>query len=143
LVAQLNCMSETNRRTFLSTTAVLCAGTVTAAAGPFPVAGKRFPVVHHVFFWLKNAGSETDRKKLIEGIKTLKAIDAVGELHTGVVASTEKRDVVDNSWDVSELIFFKDLASQAVYQTHPVHQAFIKNYSHLWSKVLVYDAMEV
>lgn len=135
-------MSETNRRTFLSTTALLCAGTVTAA-GPFPASGKKLPVVHHVFFWLKNAGSETDRNKLIEGIRTLKAIDAVGELHIGVVASTEKREVVDNSWDVSELIFFKDLASQAAYQSHPIHQAFIKNYSHLWSKVIVYDATEV
>ena len=138
----LNCMSETNRRTFLTTTAALCAGTVTAA-GPFPVAGKKYPVVHHVLFWLKNAGIETDRKKLIEGIKTLKAIETVGELHVGVVASTEKRDVVDNSWDVSELIFFKDLAAQAAYQVHPVHQAFIKNYGHLWSKVIVYDATEV
>lgn len=135
-------MPETNRRTFLTTTAALAAGTVTAA-GPFPASGKKFPIVHHVFFWLKNAGNEADRKQLIEGIKTLKGIETVGQLHAGVVASTEKREVVDYSWDVSELIFFKDLASQAAYQTHPIHLAFVKNYSHLWSKVIVYDMSEV
>jgi hypothetical protein len=134
-------MSETNRRTFLTTTAALCAGTV-AASSPLPAAAKKYPIVHHVFFWLKNAGSEADRKKLIEGVKTLRAIDAVGELHVGVVASTEKRDVVDASWDVSELIFFRDLASQAAYQSHPIHQAFIRDYGHLWSRVIVYDAVE-
>ncbi|MBO9632066.1 MAG: Dabb family protein [Chitinophagaceae bacterium] len=134
-------MSETNRRTFLTTTAALCAGTV-AASTPLPAAGKKYPIVHHVFFWLKNAGSETDRKKLIEGVRTLKAIEQIGELHIGVVASTEKRDVVDTSWDVSELIFFRDLAAQAAYQNHPIHLAFVRNYGHLWSKVIVYDAME-
>lgn len=135
-------MKETNRRTFLTASATVCAGAA-VAAGPFPAGSKKLPIVHHVFFWLKNAGNEADRKKLIEGIKTLKAIETVGELHVGVVASTEKRDVVDNSWDVSELLFFKDLAAQAAYQSHPAHLAFIKNYSHLWSKVLVYDAAEV
>ena len=64
------------------------------------------------------------------------------DLHVGVLASTEKRDVVDTSWSVSELIFFSDLAGQATYQTHPLHLEFIKNCSHLWAKVVVYDAVE-
>jgi hypothetical protein len=79
----------------------------------------------------------------VEGLKTLKKIETVLELHVGVLASTEKRDVVDTSWQVSELMFFKDLAGQATYQAHPVHVAFVKNYSHLWDRVVVYDAMEV
>lgn len=106
-----------------------------------PATAKR--LAHHVFFWLKNPASVEDRDKLIEGIRTLSAIETVRGMHVGVVASTEKRDVVDNSWQVSELLFFDDLAGQSVYQTHPVHLAFVKNYSHLWAKVLVYDAMEV
>ena len=101
------------------------------------------PLAHHVFFWLKNPSSKEDRDKLVEGVKTLKKIETVLELHVGVLASTEKRDVVDTSWQVSELMFFKDLAGQADYQTHPVHLDFIKNYGHLWEKVVVYDAMEV
>jgi hypothetical protein len=51
--------------------------------------------------------------------------------------------VVDTSWDVSELLFFDDEAGQKVYQDHPIHQAFVENCSHLWEKVLVYDALDV
>jgi hypothetical protein len=101
-----------------------------------------FPVVHHVFFWLKNPSSKEDRDQLINGIKTLSAIPTVCDIHVGIVASTEKRDVVDNSWDISELLFFGDLKGQETYQTHPIHLEFIKNHSHLWEKVLVYDIVQ-
>jgi hypothetical protein len=101
-----------------------------------------YPVIHHVFFWLKNPGSIADRDQLIAGVKTLAAIETVHNLHVGIVASTEKRDVVENTWDVSELMFFSDLAGQAIYQNHLLHQDFIKNCSHLWEKVVVYDAVE-
>ncbi|MBC9930254.1 Dabb family protein [Chitinophaga qingshengii] len=135
-------MKTSSRRKFLGTTATLCAGSA-AAAMPL-VAGKpKYPVSHHVFFWLKNPGSTADRDKLVEGVKTLSRIPAIGELHVGVVAGTEKRDVVDTSWAVSELIFFRDVAAQATYQTHPIHLDFIKNYGHLWERVVVYDALEV
>jgi hypothetical protein len=100
-------------------------------------------LAHHVFFWLKNPDSIEDRDKLVEGVKTLAKIETVREIHVGVLASTEKRDVVDTSWQVSELMFFRDLAGQETYQTHPVHLDFVKNYSHLWAKVVVYDALEV
>ena len=136
-------MSTSNRRKFLATAATVAAGTVTASAMPVINAPGKYPVVHHVFFWLKNPGSLEDRNQLIAGLKTLSKIETVKELHVGIVASTEKRDVVDKSWDVSELIFFKDLAGQATYQSHPIHLEFIKNCSHLWEKVIVYDAIEV
>lgn len=103
---------------------------------------KQYPLIHHVFFWLKNPGSTADRHQLVAGLKTLSEIPAVKELHVGIVASTEKRDVVDNSWDVSELMFFEDMEGQASYQTHPLHLEFIEKCSHLWEKVVVYDALE-
>lgn len=134
-------MEKSNRRKFLGTAAALAAGTA-AAAMPLPVKGNKYPVIHHVFFWLKNPGSVEDRNKLVEGVKTLSKIPTVKELRVGVVASTEKRDVVDNSWGVSELMFFEDLAGQETYQSHSIHLEFIKNYSHLWAKVIVYDAVD-
>ncbi|HEY4287614.1 MAG TPA: Dabb family protein [Puia sp.] len=99
-------------------------------------------LVHHVFFWLKNPSSTADRDQLVEGVKTLAKIETVKELHVGIPASTEKRDVVDTSWAVSELMFFNDVQGQDTYQQHPVHLEFIKNYGHLWEKVIVYDAVE-
>lgn len=134
-------MKTSNRRKFIATTAALTAGAAVSAM-PLSTMTNKYPVIHHVFFWLKNPGSIEDRDKLVEGVKTLSKIETIKELRVGVVASTEKRDVVDNSWGVSELMFFSDLAGQATYQTHPVHLEFIKNYGHLWEKVIVYDAVD-
>ncbi len=134
-------MKTSGRRKFLTTSAALAAGAAVSAS-PLNKYGNKFPVVHHVFFWLKNPGSVADRDQLVAGVKTLSKIETVRELRVGVVAATEKRDVVDNSWAVSELMFFSDLAGQATYQTHPVHLEFIKNCSHLWEKVIVYDAVD-
>ena len=134
-------MNKTNRRKFIGTTAALVAATA-AAAFPLKPMENKYPIVHHVFFWLKNAGSIEDRDKLVAGVKSLSKIETIRELRVGIVASTEKRDVVDNSWAVSELMFFSDLAGQATYQNHPVHLEFIKNYSHLWERVIVYDAVD-
>lgn len=135
-------MKISNRRKFLATAATASAATL--IHGPaFAKKDSKKQIAHHALFWLKNPGSAEDRDKLVEGVKTLAKIETIRELHVGVVANTEKRDVVDASWAVSELMFFDDLAGQATYQAHPVHLDFIKNYSHLWSKVIVYDAMEV
>lgn len=93
-------------------------------------------IVHHVFFWLKKP---SDAPKLLEGLKTLRAIPQVNQLLIGQPASTEKREVVDNSYHVSELMYFDTLAAQKEYQDHPIHQKFITDYSGLWDKVVVYD----
>ena len=101
------------------------------------------PVVHHVFFWLKNKDSKEDLNRLLQGLKTLEKIETVRKIHIGVPASTELREVVDASFSASELLFFDDLAGQKIYQDHALHQKFIADCSHLWEKVIVYDAIEV
>ena len=121
----------------------MAAGTVAASAMSTNNAAGKYPVVHHVLFWLKNPNSKADRDKLIAGVKSLGKIKTVRELHVGVVASTEKRDVVDNSWAVSELMRFSDLAGQQAYQNDPIHLKFVEECSPLWDKVIVYDAVEV
>ncbi len=133
-------MKTSSRRKFILTSASLAVGTVAATAMPMhSIMENKYPVIHHVFFWLKNPDSKEDRDKLIAGVKTLSKIEVIRELRVGVVADTEKRDVVDKSWAVSELMFFSNLADQASYQNHPIHLEFIKSCSHLWEKVVVYD----
>ena len=134
-------MKKSNRRKFIATAAGL-AGTVSVSAALNAGQAANKVLVHHAIFWLKNPNSTEDRDKLLEGIRTLAKIETVKEIHVGALASTEKRPVVDTSWQVSELMFFSDLAGQATYQSHPIHQDFVKNYSHLWEKVVVYDAMD-
>jgi hypothetical protein len=57
----------------------------------------------------------------------------------GTPASTIEREVVDNSFDVSELMIFDSVQAQDAYQVHPIHADFVDNYSHLWERVVVYD----
>jgi Stress responsive A/B Barrel Domain len=94
---------------------------------------------HMALFWLNRFDSAADRAMLAEGLETLRAIPQVKTLHIGMPASTEDRDVVDHSYDLSESMTFDSLADQSAYQTHPIHQAFIAKCGHLWSRVLVYD----
>lgn len=130
-------MHQYNRREFIAAASLLAATPlITDTMTDTKPASQ---LVHHVFFWLKNPGSEKDRKQLIEGLQTLKAIKEIKQLLIGTPASTEKREVVDNSFDVSELMYFDNVEGQNAYQVHPIHKAFVEKYSHLWDKVIVYD----
>jgi hypothetical protein len=100
-------------------------------------------LVHHVFFWLKDPNSKEDLERLLAGLRTLRSIETVRGTHFGVPASTEKRDVVDNSFSASEILLFDDPAGQKIYQDHPIHQQFVADCSHLWERVVVYDAFSV
>lgn len=137
----------TTRRTFLAGSALMGAAmSVSAHNHGDKHHGKKDELprlLHHVFFWLKNPDSEADRAALIAGIKELGAIETVRAIHVGIPASTEKRDVVDNSYHVSELLCFDDVEGQNVYQVHALHEAFVEKCSHLWSKVVVYDTLAV
>ena len=132
-----------NRRVFVTAAATFGAAAVLSSSLFAKQNDMKQPLIHHAIFWLKNPGSTEDRDKLAEGVKTLAAIKQIKTLYVGIVANTEKRDVVDQSWGVSEIMFFENLTDQASYQNNNIHQSFIKNYSHLWEKVVVYDAMTV
>jgi len=129
-----------NRRQVVKGVALGAAAMTPGAASAAPAAGK---IVHHVFFWLKNPGSAADRDALIAGLRKLATVDVVRSLQIGVPASTEQRDVVDSSFQVSELMVFDSLADQQSYQDHPIHKDFIAKCGHLWGKVIVYDMVTV
>lgn len=135
-------MEKQTRRTFVAS-AVALGATTAAAAMPTMTQTNKKQLTHHVFFWLKNRDSKEDLKKLLEGLRTLEKIESVRNIHIGVPASTEKREVVDNSYSASELLFFDDVAGQDAYQVHPIHKKFVEQYSHLWEKVIVYDSIDV
>ncbi|TPE41066.1 Dabb family protein [Pontibacter mangrovi] len=137
-------MKKQSRRSFLG------AGTILSVAGALaalPLLGSAFKkpkgnFVHHVYFWLHNPDSEADKAKLIEGLQTLKKIKEIRLARIGQPASTN-RDVIERGYAVSWLLFFDNLDEQEVYQKHPIHLKFVENYSHLWSKVIVYDSVDV
>jgi hypothetical protein len=124
---------------------ILSASAVTIGTSVFSnnVSTNSEKLTHHVFFWLKNPNSKEDLTKLMEGLNSLKKIKSLRGCKIGVPASTERRDVVDNSYAVSLLIFFEDVKGHDEYQVDSIHTSFVKNYSHLWSRVIVYDSVDI
>ena len=98
--------------------------------------------IHHVYFWLKNPGNEQDKQQLISGLKKLSKVKTIREFHIGVPAGTN-REVVENSYAVSWMLFFKNRADQDSYQVDPIHLNFVETCSHLWEKVIVYDSIDI
>lgn len=143
--SQSNIMKQSTRRQFIAGSALVGLSSAASAESSKPGTerGKdSLPkLLHHVFFWLKNPESAEDRDALIKGIKSLAAIETVKAIHVGIPASTEKRDVVESSYHVSELLCFDDVEGQNVYQVHALHKKFVEDCSHLWSKVVVYDVI--
>lgn len=135
-------MKKQTRRNFLAAAGIL-GSALAASAMPLEKTENKKPVIHHVFFWLKNPNSKEDLDKLLAGLQTLKKIETVRAIHIGVTAKTEERSVVDATFSASELLFFDDLAGQKTYQDHPIHLEFVKNCSPLWEKVIVYDSIDI
>ena len=126
-----------NRKKFLATASAMAWGIAPLMAQE----KSQHTITHHVFFWLKKSDSKEDLSKLVDGLTALKKIQFIQTLLIGVPAATEKRDVVDDSYSASLLLFFKDIASEQEYQIHPIHLQFIEQYSPLWKKVVVYDTL--
>jgi hypothetical protein len=136
-------MTTHSRREVITAAAALAGAAVTAqtAAASPATAGKVAipPVVHHVFFWLKNPKSKEDLARLLAGLRTLGGIETVKAIHIGVPAETEQRSVIDASYQASEILFFDDVAGQNAYQVHPIHKKFVADCEHLFERVVVYD----
>lgn len=129
---------EASRRELAAMIALGSAGIAVSSAKAETPSAKP-ALVHHVFFWLKRPGSQADREQLIAGLRTLRGIPVIRGLEIGIPAETENRDVVDASYDVSELMFFDSVQDQKTYQDHPIHRDFVKSCEHLWARVVVYD----
>src|SRR5205814_6189264 len=97
--------------------------------------------IHHVFFWLKNSDSKEDNDALVNGLKKLSAVKTIRQFHIGVPASTN-RAVIDRSYSVSWCLIFDNEEDEENYQADPIHLNFVKECSHLWSKVVVYDSVD-
>lgn len=98
--------------------------------------------VHHVFFWLKEADNKEDLKQLVAGLKKLSGSPAIDQFQIGKPADTN-REVIERTYSVSWMLLFKTPEAQETYQVHPDHMEFVKDCAHLWSKVVVYDSVNM
>jgi len=99
----------------------------------------QYSFIHHVFFWLKE-NNETNREQLMEGLKKLSSVSTIRQFHIGVPANTS-REVIENTYSVSWMLLFDNAADQDSYQVDPIHLNFVKECSHLWNKVTVFDTV--
>ena len=131
-----------SRREFIANTskAMVAGGLITLAEKGDPVMVEN-KFIHHVYFWLKNAGSKEDKAKLIEGLTKLSKVKTIKTFHIGQPADTN-RDVIERGYVFSWFCLFENGADQASYQVDPIHLKFVEDYSSLWSKVIVYDSVD-
>lgn len=126
------------RRTVIGGAAGLAGAAVAGTASAQAPALSDGVFVHHVYFWLKEPGDPQAREALIAGLRRLAAAPDIQWSHIGLPAESE-RDVVDDSYSVSWLVFFADRAAEERYQVDPIHLKFVEDCSHLWERVVVYD----
>ncbi len=131
-----------SRRNFVAKVAASMAATslISASNGAFAGEPIQNTFVHHVFFWLKEPENQNARKQFEKGLSDLVKVPEIKSYHIGKPVESA-RDVVDDSFTYSYIAFFKNKEDQDIYQTHPIHLKFIKDCQHLWTKVIVYDAM--
>lgn len=98
-------------------------------------------LIHTVYFWFTDEADEEDSEFFYSELKKLSNIPLIKQKYIGVPASTEQRDVIDNSYDYSITFIFDNKEDEKAYQEHPDHLEFIDKNAHLWEKVLVYDAI--
>ena len=105
-------------------------------------------IAHCVFFWFKDHVDAARRREFEEGLRGLTqspSVDAVRIGRPAAQAPGKERAVVDDSYDYQLLIEFPDQAAADAYQdpADAVHTAFIQRFKDDWSRVQVYDAVEV
>jgi hypothetical protein len=96
--------------------------------------------IHHVFFWLRDPGNKKNEEELIQGLRKLSKVKTIKNFHIGRPADTN-REVIERSYSISWCLFFDNPIDQDHYQTDPIHLDFVKECSHLWSKVIVHDSV--
>ena len=101
-------------------------------------------LVHSVYFLLNKLENSTDSEEFETAIKKLLSTNKLAiKKHLGKPGNTEKREVVDNSYDYCMILTFPSLKAQRLYQDDPTHLIFIQSAKHLWKKVQVFDSMKV
>lgn len=97
-------------------------------------------VVHTVFFWMNEDVDAAATQEFKDALMELEAVPSVKRMFVGPAAATADREVTDNSFDYSLILWFDDVEGQNAYQVHPIHTAFAEGQGPKFSKVVVYDS---
>jgi hypothetical protein len=98
-------------------------------------------LIHNVYFWLKPELTDAQRADFRRGLESLAGIRSAIELHVGTPAPLPPRPVVDATYTYALTVAFEDVAGHDLYQTDPLHLAFLNNFKSCWARVQIYDAV--
>ena len=95
---------------------------------------------HVVYFWFKNPDNKEGRKVFEKSLRTF--LDNSAYAKTSFIGTPPRaiREVVDDTFTYNLIVSFESAAAQKAYQQEQAHKVFIADCSHLWEKVIVYDA---
>ena len=96
--------------------------------------------VHSVYFWLKEDVTEENREEFLQILQGLEQISSVEALEVGLPAGTP-REVVDNSYDVALLVYFKDRIGHDKYQSDTIHIDAVGQFEDWVERVQIYDVI--
>ena len=98
-------------------------------------------LVHSVFFWLRDDIDDVKRQAFREGLESLRGVPSVREMYVGVPADSPARPVLVTDYDFALTVIMADMAAHDVYQSHPLHLEFLREFSGCWNRVQIYDAV--
>ena len=96
--------------------------------------------IHSVYFWVKPDLPELERKRFIDGLRSLLTIETVQAGHIGVPADT-RRAVVDHTYSHALMLMFQDANAHQQYQLDPIHDRFRNECETYWNRVVIYDCL--
>lgn len=105
------------------------------------VESKRAPLVHTVFFYLKDDVTDQQKAEFEKGLEKLGQCEHLANWRIGKPAATENRDVIDSSYDYAWINEFHSIEDHDAYQVDKLHTDMIDQFKDLWSSVKVYDSM--
>ncbi|EPR67483.1 Dabb family protein [Cyclobacterium qasimii] len=94
-------------------------------------------IVHQVYFWLHQP--EKDLNAVLDGCKKIALTKSVKSHSIGKAAATEKREVIDDSYDIALMVNFDSIEDHDDYQVDPIHLQFIEDHKDKWASVKIYD----
>jgi hypothetical protein len=98
--------------------------------------------VHAVYFWLRPELTREQRDAFVQGLQSLRGIETVRSGWIGVPAATD-RPIIERGYSYALTLVFPDDAAQEAYQVHPVHDRFREEFGNFFTRVVIYDSVEV
>lgn len=97
-------------------------------------------VRHSVYFWLDDSLTGEQKEQFEGGLRALFEIDVVQSGCHGAAAGTPERPgVTQNDYDYALFLEFASVEDHNTYQSHPGHDAFVRQFSPWFQTVKVLD----